>query len=256
MKRFAKTLLVVTLASFVLMSVPSCGGALGILKPLATIVKYTYKIIRLFKDPVVIAAANTEIADTPEGVNPGQMELATLEIYNRTDLSLPFRVGENPDEQIPAGESYIWELDPGIYDVSTPGFEGLGTREITLEAGMAYVQEIFAAEQEIKQTIDRNTGDVISEVPTGDVDEEEKFVPPESEWGTITVINETDRDFPQYLDGELLFELAPDEEDAAQIPPGDHIISNTLDFDDPDAAFLWFDIRADEPRTIWLRMNE
>ncbi len=51
-----------------------------------------------------------------------------------------------------------------------------------------------------------------------------------------------------------MFQLAPGETKTYDLPPGDHIISNSLDFEnDNNAAYLWFDVKTNETRLIEIR---
>ena len=259
-----RSILILVIAVCLLGVSSSCGGGLS---PLATIVKYTYKIIKLFKDPQPVAAANVETPDAPEGTNAGRADVATLQVANLTGGNLSFWIdGESIEPQtfvIAPGATLIGEYAPGVYDARS-GATG-EPKPITLSAGTAYRLEVVEREVEFRQTVDQNTGQVISEAPTGKAEDKPEFLPPESEWGTISVANETDIPQPQYVNGELMGILQPNPGGASppppgsvgeyRIPAGDHVISNTLDVADPDAAFLWFNVRKAETRTIRLRQR-
>lgn len=276
MKTLFRMLLIVAFAAFVIGTVPSCGAG-GILQPIATIIKYTYKIIKLFKKPEPIATAkvDTENFIGPDGkpVNGGKTTDSTLEIVNNTQDGILFRVDNAsvnlPDQTITAGKSFIWTLPPGTYEVSTPGTDYIsepdpvsGGRddfiEIVLAAGMAYKQVIIDTSQQIKQTVNKDTGAPAgTATPTGQYENQTPFVPPVSTWGTISVENKADISFPQYLDGTLMFMLAPGEEKTYDLPPGDHIVSNSLDFvNDNNAAYLWFDVKTNETRFIEIHKRD
>lgn len=264
MKTLFRVMLIVAFAAFVIGTVPSCGAA-GILQPLATIIKYTYKIIKLFKNPEPIAAAKVDTEDgvgtDGKAINGGKTYKATIEIFNKTDDTITFRVDNDsvniPDQAIVAGRSFLWELPPDTYEISTPGTDYIGTTEVTLAAGMAYKQNIIDTQQEIKQTVNKNSGEVISQAPTGNLEDQAPYIPPASTWGVISVENAADISFSQYLDGVFMFELAPGETKTYDVPPGDHIISNSLDFDnDPNAAYLWFDVKPNETREIRIEKRD
>ena len=257
MKIIGRTILIVVLSGLLISTLPSCGGGIA---GIISLVRTVTKLVKLFKKPVQIAAANVESPDaqddTGRDLTGGKTDKATLQIANLTDSTLNYWIdGESivlTNYVIPAGESVIVVLDPGIYHVSQDRDDEIGVRDITLSAGEAYRTEVIKADAEYKQTL--NNGVVVSEVRTGKEPEEKlKHEPPESVWGTIMVVNESDRAHPQYLNGEFVFDLPFDETRTTRVPPGGYVLSNTTDRENPDAAFIWFDVRTDETRTVRIR---
>jgi hypothetical protein len=263
MKLRLNLLLLTVLVGFCLVTLLACGGGGGGLLPGGDVFgfKWIYKTIKLFKDPQVIATVKEPLISTDHAIHAGQVGKATISIKNNTDAAMTFRVDNEtvdiPDRSIPQGESSIWELDPGTYTITSPGSDSFGETSVTLTAAMAYVQDVVDAQREFKQKYEKaNPGNIISEEPTGVINEDTTpYVIPNDQWGSISVTNNADKTFNQYLDGVLMFNLAPGETKTYATPPGNHIISNSTDMEDPDAAFLWFDIRPQETREITIEKN-
>ena len=250
-------LLLTVFTAFALVAMVSCGGGGGGLLPDVDPFgfKWVYKTIKLFKQPQIIATVKEPLESSDPAVHAGQVGKATIRIKNGTNASMTFRVDNEtvdiPDHAIVAGETYIWELDPGGYTITSPGSDSFGTTDVTLAAGMAYVQEVVEADRQFKQKYLKADPDtIITEEPTGVINEDPAYVIPNDQWGSVSVTNNADKTFEQYLDGVLMFNLAPGETKTYDTPPGNHIISNSTDMEYPDAAFLWFDIRPNETRDI------